>query len=77
MENCVYVMFNKLSKRYESVMSFASDEMCIHRLKSNVDLEEYDICRVGKINIDTGVIIPENPVRLVIASADKLCKEAQ
>lgn len=76
MENCVYVLFNKLSKRYESVMSFASDEMCIHRLKNNVDLEEYEICRVGTINVDTGVVTPCAPVRLVIGSVDKLCKEA-
>lgn len=77
MENCVYVMFNKLSKRYESVMSFASDEMAIHRLKCNVDFEEYEICRVGTINIDTGVIEPCPPVRLVIGNVDKLCKEAK
>lgn len=77
MENCVYVMFNKLSKRYESVMSFASDEMAIHRLKNNVDFEEYEICRVGTINIDTGVIVSCPPVRLVIGNVDKLCKEVE
>lgn len=77
MENCVYVMFNKLSKRYESVMSFASDEMAIHRLKGNVDLEEYEICRVGSVNIDTGIITPCPPVRLVLGNVDNLCKEAE
>lgn len=65
MENCVYVIYNKLSKRYEGVMSFASDGVAIHRLSDKLDLEEQELCRVGTIDISTGVITPENPVRLV------------
>lgn len=77
MENCVYVLFNKLSKRYESVMSFPSDEMAIFRLKSNIELEEYDVCRVGTVSIETGVISPCPPIRLVFGSVDNICKEAK
>ena len=65
MNNYVYVVYNKLSGRYESVMSFPSDAMALHRLSQNVDKKEYELCRVGKISIETGVITPENPVRLV------------
>lgn len=77
MHNFIYVLYNKLSKRYESVMSFPSDELCIHRLKSNIDLEEFEVCRVGTISIETGEIVPEAPVRLVFGSVDSLCKKAE
>lgn len=65
MNNYVYVLFNKLSGRYESVMSFPSDAMALHRLNTNVDHKEYELCRVGSISIETGVITSENPVRLI------------
>lgn len=65
MKNYVYVMFNNLSNRYESVMSFPSDGMALHRLNGNVDKKEYTICRVGSIDIETGIIEPCPPVRLV------------
>ena len=33
MKNYVYVLYNNLSNRYESVMSFPSDGMALHRLE--------------------------------------------
>lgn len=78
MKNYVYVMFNKLSGRYESIMSFASDGMALHRLERNVDKSEYDVCRIGTIDISTGVIEPEAPVRLIWSTEEELPKtEAQ
>lgn len=65
MKNYVYVLYNKLSGRYESVMSFPSDGMALHRLNGNIDKAEYELCRVGSVNIETGVIEPCSPVRLI------------
>lgn len=65
MKNYVYVIFNNLSNRYESVMSFPSDGMALHRLSKNIDTKEYALCRVGSIDIETGIIEPCPPVRLI------------
>ena len=65
MKNYIYVIYNNLSNRYESVMSFPSDAMALHRLSSNVDKKEYSLCRIGSIHIETGEVIPELPVRLI------------
>lgn len=65
MKNYIYVLFNKLSCRYESVMSFPSDSMALHRLSKNVDKKEYELCRVGDIEIETGIINPCAPIRLI------------
>ena len=65
MKNYVYVLFNNLSKRYESVMSFPSDSMALHRLSGNIDKKEYDICRIGSIDIESGEMVPESPVHLI------------
>lgn len=65
MKNYIYVLFNVLSKRYESVMSFPSDGMAIHRLDKNIDKKEYELCRIGSISIEDGTIEPCAPVRLV------------
>lgn len=74
MKNYVYVMFNKLSGRYESVLSFPSDGMALHRLEKGIDKDEYDICRVGSIDIATGIIESEPPVRLIWSTEETLPK---
>lgn len=68
----IYVMFNKKSNRYESVMSFPSDSMATYRLCKAVDPELYDVCRIGKINIETGTCETEAPVRLILEKSEKL-----
>ena len=65
MKNYIYVLYNVLSARYESVMSFPSDGMALHRLSSAIDKKEYQLCRVGSIDIESGVIDSESPVRLI------------
>lgn len=72
MFNYVYAIYNKLAARYESVLTFPSDSMALHRLEKNLDKEEYELCRVGKISIESGVITPENPVRLVWSNPTEL-----
>ena len=70
MKNYVYVIFNNLSNRYESVMSFPSDGMALHRLNKNIDTKEYSLCRIGSIDIETGIIEPCPPVRLIWESEE-------
>ena len=65
MKNYIYVLYNTLSCRYESIMSFPSDGMALHRLSNNVDKKEYELCRVGSMEIETGVCEFEPPVRLI------------
>ena len=74
MKNYIYVLYNKLSARYESVMSFPSDGMAIHRLDKNIDHDEYELCRVGEISIENGTIIPTPPVRLTWETSEVLPK---
>lgn len=62
MKNNLYVIYNNLSKRYGDVIASPTDEYCrqvVQRgLTSNqdVNLLEYELCRVGSINVETGVI---------------------
>lgn len=74
MKNYIYVLYNVLSCRYESVMSFPSDGMALHRLSGAVDKKEYELCRVGSMEIETGVCSFEAPVRLVWENEEELPK---
>lgn len=74
MKNYVYVLFNNLSNRYESVMSFPSDGMALHRLGKSIDTKEYALCRVGSIDIENGTIESCPPVRLIWENNDELPK---
>ena len=74
MKNNLYTLYNKLSLRYGEVMTYPTDafaSMAISKVASNpqanIDLNEIDVCRVGSIDIETGVITPEvAPVRIEI-----------
>lgn len=70
MKNYIYVLFNTLSKRYESVMSFPSDSMALHRLGTNIDIKEYTLCRVGSIDISTGSCTFEGVTQLIWSDTD-------
>lgn len=74
MKNYVYALFNNLSKRYESVMSFPSDSMAIHRLDKNVDHVEFTLCRVGSIDIESGEMECITPVHLIWETNENLPK---
>lgn len=68
MKDYIYCLYNKLANRYEGIMSFPSDSMALHRLGTspNMDKKVYDLCRIGSIEIETGVIVAEKaPVRLI------------
>lgn len=65
MKNYIYVLYNNLSNRYESVMSFPSDGMALHRLDGNIDKKEFTLCRIGSIDIESGICESVAPIRLI------------
>ena len=89
MKNNLYTLYNKLSLRYGDVRTFPTDafaSMTISKLLSNpqsdIDLSEIEVCRVGSIDIETGVVTPETaPVRIEIdtskVNVDNLCSPSE
>lgn len=67
MKNYLYVFYNTLSKRYGNVVCFPSDGFCVNQYVSQAsenDLKYTEICKIGSIDIETGVLEPCNPSRL-------------
>ena len=69
MENNVYVVYNTLSKHYGDVMAYPSDAYALARLQpvlssNGSKLSEFELCRVGRIDVESGVLTPSNPVRI-------------
>ena len=89
MKNNLYTIYNKLSLRYGEVKAFPTDafaSMAFSKIASNpqadLDLSEIDVCRIGSIDIETGVITPEvAPVRIEIdtskISVDNMCSPSE
>ena len=89
MKNNLYTIYNKLALRYGDVKAFPTDafaSMAFSKMASNrqsdLDLSEIDVCRVGTIDIETGVIVPESaPIRIEIDTAnlnvDNLCTPSE
>ena len=89
MKNNLYTLYNKLSLRYGEVMTYPTDAfatMAISKIASNpqanLDLSEIEVCRIGSIDIETGVITPEvAPVRIEVGpdkiSVDVLCQPSE
>lgn len=69
MENQIYVIYNKVSQRYGSTHVFANHETA-NRLLPNFIVEkfhtlaDYELCHVGSIDIESGVIKAFPPVRI-------------
>lgn len=68
MENKVFVVYNTLSKRYGDVVAYPTDEFALARLQPVLSrqgsLDEFELCRVGSVDVETGVISPCPPVRI-------------
>lgn len=68
MTNNVFVLFNKLANRYGDVFCFASDGLALARvqpeLKRAGTLDECELCRIGTIDIETGDLTPQSPIRI-------------
>lgn len=91
MKNGVYCIYNNLTKRYGEVLCSPTDEFCRVSLqksitsKPDVNLLEFELCKVGDIDIENGVVtaLPA-PVRIdwVVSSGnsednvDKMSTEA-
>lgn len=68
--NC-YELYNVLSKQYGDFFSFPSDEYAVKRVseyfqRTGLDPKEYELCRCGQQDRDTGDITPQSPVRIAI-----------
>ncbi|QCS37171.1 hypothetical protein [Tortoise microvirus 63] len=66
-------MYNVLSKRYGDVVSFPSDAFAVQRVREMVKPElicEIELCNVGFIDIDTGVVEAHPPVRISLDSGN-------
>lgn len=78
MTNNLYCFYNVLSARYGDVFCYPSDDFCTARIRSladsgKIDLKEIQVCRVGSINISSGIVSPCAPERLEIpVVADKM-----
>ena len=60
MKNCVFTLYNNLSCRYGDVMSyptegFAQKVLSTQLPKMNMDLSEYELCKIGEIDVSTGL----------------------
>lgn len=70
MKNKVYTIYNTLSKRYGDVMSFPNDSYAVARLVENSNIKshptEFELVRVGEIEIETGRITPCDPIRVAL-----------
>lgn len=69
MKNNVYVVYNTLSKRYGDVVAYPSDAFALARLQPVLSsgqnkLSEYELCRVGVIDVETGVLESTPAVRV-------------
>lgn len=86
MKNNVYVLYNTLSKRYGDVFCSPTDEFASRQIaymfvnnSSNFIRGETELCRVGTIDIENGVVDAlEAPVRVDIPDSpniniDKAC----
>lgn len=66
--NNVYSLYNKLSCRYGDVVSFPSDGYALARVMENPNLKshinEFELCRIGSVSVETGVITPCGVVRI-------------
>ena len=89
MKNNLYTLYNKLSLRSGDVRTFPTDafaSMAISKLLSNphseIDVSEIEVCRIGSIDIETGVVTPEvAPIRIDIdtskMSVDSMCSPSE
>lgn len=89
MKNNIYVLYNNLSKRYGDVICSPTDEFCRQVVQKglsspDINLLEYELCRIGSIDIETGVLESFGaPVRIDwlvsvhqdTTSVDKMCTE--
>ncbi|QCS36770.1 hypothetical protein [Tortoise microvirus 95] len=73
MKNNVYTLYNTLSSRYGEVTSFPSDAFAVQRIREAMKpemLAEIELCNVGFIDVDTGIVEAHAPVRISLTSPE-------
>lgn len=82
MNNEVFCLYNSLSLRYGDCFVFPTAGFAKARIielakAKRIDLSENELCRVGSIDISTGLITPCAPERipLDIPTVDEMAKE--
>lgn len=86
MKNNLYVFYNRLTRRYGDVLCSPTDEYVGYQIanlfanpNSQVRREETELCRIGTIDIETGVVTASDaPIRIDIPEnidrdVDKMC----
>lgn len=72
MENVCFTFYNRLSRRYGDVFCYPTEEFAQARIvemlknpQSLINPSEVELCKIGTIDVDTGVLSPLSaPVRI-------------
>lgn len=87
MENVCFTFYNRLSRRYGDVFCYPTEEFAKARIlemlkspQSNINFDEVELCKIGTIDVDSGVISPLGaPLRVdlprVALSADSVAHD--
>lgn len=82
MKNEIFCLYNSLSLRYGEcfvfpTIGFAKARVIDLAKAKRIDLSESELCRVGSIDISSGIITPCSPERIPIEvpSVDEMAKE--
>lgn len=77
MKNRIYTVYNTLTKRYGNVFEAATDEWAEKITREGYtfankqeDLDTIELCRVGTIDIETGRVETEDPIRIAIRKSE-------
>lgn len=82
MKNEIFCLYNSLSLRYGDCFVFPTAGFAKARVlelakAKRIDLNENELCRVGSIDVETGIIIPCSPERIPLSAptVDEMAKE--
>lgn len=72
MKDCIYIFYNKLSLRYETVFSFATDAAMIATLqRGKFDRKTYEVCKIGHVDLSNGIAEFIAPERVEVPEVDE------
>lgn len=72
MTNNIYTIYNKLSGRYGDVLTYPTDEFAVNSISkfNGINSDEFELCRIGTIDIESGIVNSEAPVRIPFTSGE-------
>ena len=79
MTNNIYTIYNKLSGRYGDVLTYPTDEFAVNSISkfNGINSDEFELCRIGTIDIESGIVNSEAPVRIPFKSAEHLVPNSE